>query len=210
LLYKIILLFTSNVSTHKMCKHLLYRMYYEHPVLFIINCNTLFPNSCQLKSYGNGSQTVFPCKWDYNGQGFEYQIVAGPVFIVIYTFAGIFISFAADKYNRKVLLASCLMFWSAMTLLTGFIKEYWQLVLLRFGLGFGYKLNCRIYNLSIEAFEMTFGLTIVKGVNMCNHLHTLSFGPIKRLNHMYTAVYVHMQHVIQRLSEHQMSFRAFC
>ena len=130
------------------------------PLLFIVNCNTLFLNSCLVKSYGNGSQIVFPCKWDYNGQGFEYQIVAGPVFIVIYTFAGIFISFAADKYNRKVLLASCLMFWSAMTLLTGFIKEYWQLVLLRFGLGFGYELNCRIYNLSIEAFEMTFGLTI--------------------------------------------------
>lgn len=82
------------------------------------------------------------CKWDYNGQGFEYQIVAGPVFIVIYTFAGIFISFAADRYNRKMMLAACLILWSTMTILTGFIKEYWQLVLLRFGLGFGYVRVC--------------------------------------------------------------------
>ena len=75
--------------------------------------------------------------WDYNGQGLEYQILAGPVFILVYTFAGIFISFAADMYNRKNLLAVCLIFWSVATILTGLVKEYWQLVLLRFLLGFG-------------------------------------------------------------------------
>lgn len=34
----------------------------------------------------NGS---YGCKWDYTGQGFDYQILAGPVFIGIYTFAAI-------------------------------------------------------------------------------------------------------------------------
>jgi MFS family permease len=82
----------------------------------------------------NGSDA---CLWDYNGQGYQYQIVAGPVFILVYTFAGIFIGFAADKYNRKIMLAVCLMWWSAMTLLTGFVQDYWQLVILRFGLGLG-------------------------------------------------------------------------
>ncbi|XP_013388870.1 protein spinster homolog 1 [Lingula anatina] len=90
------------------------------------------------------------CKWDYNGQGFEYQIVAGPVFILIYTFTGIFLGFAADQYNRKNLLAFCLMFWSLMTLLTGFVKEYWQLVLLRFGLGFG-EAGCTPFAASLIA-----------------------------------------------------------
>jgi MFS family permease len=90
--------------------------------------------SCTWLVNGDG---LHPCKWDYNGQGIEYQIVAGPVFILIYTFAGIFISFAADKYNRKIMLASCLIFWSAMTLLTGFVNSYWQIVILRFGLGLG-------------------------------------------------------------------------
>ena len=86
----------------------------------------------------NGTDNVeFVCKWDYNGQGIEYQLIAGPVFIVIYTFAGIFISFAADKYNRKMMLAGCLIWWSVMTLLTGFVNKYWQLALLRFGLGLG-------------------------------------------------------------------------
>lgn len=102
-----------------------------------VKCNALTEDKCIATTAGNGTEKHTVCKWDYNGQGFEYQIVAGPVFIVIYTFAGIFISFAADKYNRKVMLGACLIFWSTMTLLTGFIKEYWQLVILRFGLGFG-------------------------------------------------------------------------
>ena len=44
------------------------------------------------------------CEWDYTGQGFAYQILAGPVFIVVFTFAGIPIGLAADTYNRKILL----------------------------------------------------------------------------------------------------------
>lgn len=99
-----------------------------------IKCEASTENLCSSLVNVNGS---YVCKWDYNGQGLEYQLVAGPVFIVIYTFSGIFISFAADKYNRKVMLASCLVIWSTMTLLTGFVNSYWQIVILRFGLGIG-------------------------------------------------------------------------
>ncbi|XP_074655462.1 MFS-type efflux pump MSMEG_3705-like [Tubulanus polymorphus] len=100
-----------------------------------VDCkNATQPESCSTIVNSNGSDV---CKWDYNGQGLAYQILAGPVFIFIYTFMGIFLGMAADAYNRKVLLAVCLIFWSVMTLLTGFVREYWQLVLLRFGLGFG-------------------------------------------------------------------------
>lgn len=92
---------------------------------------------CSCVSTLSLNTSLHVCKWDYDGQGFEYQIVAGPAFTAIYTFTGIFISFAADVFNRKLLLAICLMFWSLMTLLTGFINSYWQLVILRFGLGMG-------------------------------------------------------------------------
>lgn len=33
----------------------------------------------------------------------------------------------------------CIILWSLMTLLTGFVNSYWQLSLLRFGLGIGYS-----------------------------------------------------------------------
>lgn len=99
-----------------------------------LSCEATTADNCTALQNKDGLNV---CKWDYNGQGLEYQIVAGPVFILIYTFAGIFISFAADKYNRKIMLASCLIFWSAMTVLTGFVNSYWQIVILRFGLGLG-------------------------------------------------------------------------
>ncbi|ESO86450.1 hypothetical protein LOTGIDRAFT_220749 [Lottia gigantea] len=109
-----------------------------------IKCDGNSTEFCEAISL-NGTLT---CKWDYTGAGFEYQLVAGPIFIVIYTFMGIFIGFLADRYNRKVLLAICLMFWSAMTLLTGFINEYWQLVVLRLGLGAG-EAGCTPFAASI-------------------------------------------------------------
>ena len=77
------------------------------------------------------------CVFDYNGQGSEYQLLAGPAFIVVFTFAGILVSFVADWYNRKLLLAVCVIFWSLATLLTGFVEKYWQLAVLRFALGLG-------------------------------------------------------------------------
>ena len=77
------------------------------------------------------------CEWNYNGQGLEYEILAGPVFIVVYTLASIPISFWADTYSRKNILAAMLFFWSLMTALTGLAKEYWHLVILRFALGVG-------------------------------------------------------------------------
>eukprot|EP00117_Sycon_ciliatum_P035315 scpid93491/ scgid26802/ L-galactonate transporter len=78
-----------------------------------------------------------PCKWDYNGQGAKYQILAGTYFILIYTFAGIPLGFLADTVNRKVMLSIALFFWSLVTVLTGLAQNYTQLVVLRMALGLG-------------------------------------------------------------------------
>jgi len=67
----------------------------------------------------------------------EYQLLIGPIFIVVYTLSGILVSFAADQYSRKGFLVVSLMFWSLMTVLTAEVKTYWQLVLVRLGLGIG-------------------------------------------------------------------------
>ena len=77
------------------------------------------------------------CKWDHNGQGLQYEILAGPVFIVVYTLVGIPISVLADFSNRRNLLVVALALWSAMTLLTGFVQTYWELVVTRFLVGIG-------------------------------------------------------------------------
>ena len=79
------------------------------------------------------------CKYDYNGQGTAYQVLAGPAFIVVFTFTGILVSMFADvfKSKRVVILTVSLVFWSLMTSLSGLAQSYWQLAILRFGLGLG-------------------------------------------------------------------------
>ncbi len=44
------------------------------------------------------------CYWDYSGQGIEYQILAGPIFVVIMTVSGVIIGFFGDKVSRWVFL----------------------------------------------------------------------------------------------------------
>lgn len=90
----------------------------------------------------NGSVRVLnvsdACKYDYDGTGLLYQLVAGPLFNNIYIIAGVFLGFAADLANRKLLLVISLVWWSVMTGLTGLTHKYWQLALLRFSVAIGY------------------------------------------------------------------------
>ena len=100
-------------------------------------CDNLFSSSfsCLTKTATNSSQRV--CRWDYDGTGEQYQILAGPVFILVYTLSGIPVGLFAGVFNRKNILAFCLLLWSTMTLLTGFSTKYWHLVVTRFILGIG-------------------------------------------------------------------------
>ncbi|XP_037076088.1 protein spinster homolog 1-like isoform X2 [Pollicipes pollicipes] len=109
------------------------------------NCTT--NATCAVRKDADG---VFGCKWDYTGTGTQYNLLAGPVFILIYTFAGIPVGIAADLYNRKILLAVACIIWSTCTFLTGFAKEYWQLAVLRFGIGFG-EAGCTPFATSLLA-----------------------------------------------------------
>ena len=90
---------------------------------------------------GPKNVTVYDaCEYDYDGTGLLYQLVAGPLFNNIYIVAGIFLGFAADLFNRKILLVISLVWWSVMTGLTGLTHKYWQLALLRFSVAIGYVL----------------------------------------------------------------------
>ena len=37
------------------------------------------------------------CRWCYTGQGWHYQLLAGPGFIVVFTIAGVAWGFLADR-----------------------------------------------------------------------------------------------------------------
>ncbi len=68
---------------------------------------------------------------------FKSVVVAGPAFTVIYVLAGLPLARLADTRSRSVVLLIGVVFWSAMVFLTGFVRTFWQLLLLRIFLGIG-------------------------------------------------------------------------
>ncbi|XP_059050979.1 putative metabolite transport protein HI_1104 [Achroia grisella] len=71
------------------------------------------------------------CEWGYNGLGIDYQILAGPAFMAVFTVVGVILGVVADRYNRARVLACCTLVFAIAILLMGTVTEYWHLVLLR-------------------------------------------------------------------------------
>lgn len=77
------------------------------------------------------------CEWNYNGLGLDYQLLAGPSFIAVFTVAGVILGIAADKYNRVRMLFVCTLIFSIAIILQGSVTEYWQMVVLRMVMALG-------------------------------------------------------------------------
>lgn len=77
------------------------------------------------------------CEWNYNGLGLDYQVLAGPTFILVYTVLGVVFGVLADKYNRARQLTLCAFINAVAIILSGSVNEYWQLLLLRMLLAAG-------------------------------------------------------------------------
>jgi len=64
-------------------------------------------------------------------------LVSGLAFLLFYSVLGVPIAWAADRFNRRNIIAIGFAFWSLMTLLTGWVSTIWQLALTRFLMGAG-------------------------------------------------------------------------
>lgn len=71
------------------------------------------------------------CEWNRNGLGIDYQILAGPSFIAVYTIVGVFLGVAADKYKRVPMVAVCVLICGVSVILIGATQKFWQLIFLR-------------------------------------------------------------------------------
>ncbi|XP_042883762.1 protein spinster homolog 1-like [Penaeus japonicus] len=80
---------------------------------------------------------ISSCTWDYSGLGIQYQVLAGPAFVAVFTTAGVIIGIIADKFNRKIVVSICCAVLTVATGLTGAAMSYWQLVILRMTMGAG-------------------------------------------------------------------------
>ena len=65
----------------------------------------------------------------------NYGMLAGPAFSISYAVAGIFMGLLVDNVNRKKLLLSALIIWSASTVISGTTSSFGVLILMRFILG---------------------------------------------------------------------------
>lgn len=64
-------------------------------------------------------------------------LVSGLAFVLFYAILGIPIAWAADRWNRRNIIAAGFAFWSLMTALTGYVGNIWQLAMARFLMGAG-------------------------------------------------------------------------
>jgi len=75
------------------------------------------------------------CYWDYAGTGYEYQLLAGPAFVAVFTVSAILLAvlsdFLYDKLSRTCILAAGTFTFSAACVLMGLSTSYWHLVILR-------------------------------------------------------------------------------
>lgn len=82
------------------------------------------------------------CEWQYNGQGYQFQVLVGPAFVATFSTTLLFMGVAADNFNRPLVFAIGTLIFSVSCFLTGFAEEYWHLVATRVGIALG-EAACR-------------------------------------------------------------------
>jgi len=105
--------------------------------------NKTMQNFCEDQNETRCGNTNY-CYWDYSGSGIEYQILAGPAFIAVFTFSNLITGLTSDRIagyskfiGRHTLMACGVIVFSISLFLMGFSNSYWQLVLLRMGIAAG-------------------------------------------------------------------------
>jgi predicted MFS family arabinose efflux permease len=83
------------------------------------------------------STVLEPIRLELNLTDGGVAFLTGVSLALFYVTMGIPLSWVADRYNRKNLLAASMAIWSAMTALCGLSQGYMQLLLARIGVGIG-------------------------------------------------------------------------
>ena len=78
-----------------------------------------------------------PIKQDLNITDTEVSLLSGLAFAGLYALLGIPIARLTDRGHRVAIITAGMLLWSAMTLLCGLARSFWQLFLARVGVGIG-------------------------------------------------------------------------
>ena len=78
-----------------------------------------------------------PIRKDFSLSDSQLGLLTGLAFAFFYTACGVPLARLADRTHRGRLMAACLVLWSAMTAMTGFAGNFYQLLLFRTGVAIG-------------------------------------------------------------------------
>ena len=79
------------------------------------------------------SVVIEPIRHELGLSDLQIGLLTGFAFAIFYGTAGLGISWLADRYNRKRIIAISLLAWSLMTAITGAAQNFWHLFLARIG-----------------------------------------------------------------------------
>lgn len=80
---------------------------------------------------------VEPIKAELGLTDSQLGLLTGLAFAALYATLGIPLARLADRKSRVVILSACLVLWSVMTAATGLARNFWQLFVIRMGVGVG-------------------------------------------------------------------------
>ena len=83
------------------------------------------------------SVLVEPIRADMEMSDTQFGLLTGLAFALFYAAMGVPVALLADRWNRVRLIAAACVVWSGFTALSGFVTNFWQLALVRFGVGAG-------------------------------------------------------------------------
>jgi MFS family permease len=97
---------------------------------------------------------VDPIRHDLGINEKQMSLLMGASFAVFYTFFGIPLGRLADTRSRRALISGGIALWSVMTAGCGLTKKFWQLALMRMGVGVGEaSLSPSAYSLISDYFR---------------------------------------------------------
>src|SRR5262245_31711668 len=110
---------------------------------------------------------VRPIKTDLGINDTEMSLLMGFSFAVFYTLFGIPLGRLADSRSRRVIIAVGVAAWSLLTAGCGLARRYWQLTLLRMGVGVGEaSLSPAAYSLIADYFRPERRATAISAYSM--------------------------------------------
>jgi MFS family permease len=97
---------------------------------------------------------VGPIRQDFGISDFQYSLLQGAAFALLYTFAGLPLGRLADRHSRKLMLFAAVSFWSLATVACGLTRNFGQLFAARMAVGAGEAgLAPPAYSIILDSFR---------------------------------------------------------